>query len=152
MTEGKFKVGDVVILQNLKIHPEFNGLETTVIGPNELREPWRGVERMPIQYMYEVDINLPGWEPGLLVAEHQMRHGKPPVELGNWSVIEEATNWNPTNVPVNIHPPGTPLPDLSDMDRFHHMVANGQLAEIIYRLAGYNVVSFRPRAKSPDRP
>ena len=49
-------------------------------------------------------------------------------------------------------PPGTPLPDLSDMDRFHHMVASGQLAEIIYRLAGYNVVPFRPRAKSPDRP
>lgn len=50
-------------------------------------------------------------------------------------------------------PPGTPLPapepDLIDMDRFHEMAASGQLAEIIYRLAGYNVVPFRPRAK-PD--
>jgi hypothetical protein len=51
-------------------------------------------------------------------------------------------------------PPATPLPDLSDtdMDRFHHMAAGGQLAEILYRLAGYNVVPFRPNAKSPDRP
>lgn len=102
MTESKFKVGDVVILQNLKIHPECNGLETTVIGPGELRESRRGVEPMPIAYLYEVDINLVGWEPGLLVAEYQMRHRKPPVKLGNWSLLEKATNWNPTNVTENI--------------------------------------------------
>jgi hypothetical protein len=108
MTESKFKVGDIVILENLKIHPECNGIETTVIGPLEPREPWRGVERMAIQYLYEVDINLSGWEPGLLVAEYQMRHRKPPVELGDRSVIQEATNWNPTNVTANVDPPGTP--------------------------------------------
>ena len=50
-------------------------------------------------------------------------------------------------------PPGTPLPapDLSDMDRFHEMAASGQLSELIYRLAGCNVVPFRPRVKRPDR-
>lgn len=139
MTESKFKVGDIVILQNLKIHPEFNGLETTVTGPGELREPRRGVEPMPIEYLYEVDINFAGCEPGLLVAEYQMRHRKPPVELGNWSLIEKATNWNPTNVTANIHPPDSPLPapDLSDMDRFHHMVATDQLVDIFTRLAGW---------------
>lgn len=47
-------------------------------------------------------------------------------------------------------PPGTPLPDLSDMDRFHEMAASGQLAEIIHRLAGYNVVPFKARAKRSD--
>jgi NAD-dependent SIR2 family protein deacetylase len=92
MTESKFKVGDVVILQNLKIHPEFNGLETTVIGPNELRQPLRGSEPMPIAYLYAVDINLAGFEPGLLVAEYQMQHKQPPVELGNWSMIETVTD------------------------------------------------------------
>jgi|ERR1017187_289620 hypothetical protein len=137
MTKSKFKVGDTVILQNLRIHPECNGLETTVIGPNVLRQPLRGSEPLPVARLYEVDINLPGWEPGLLVAEHQMRHGKPPVELGSWSVIEEATNWNPTNVSVNIHPPGTPLPapDLSDIDRIHGMLATDRLAEIFISLA-----------------
>ena len=110
MTESKFKVGDIVILQNLKIHPECNGLETTVIGPNVLRQSLRGSEPMPVAYLYEVDINLAGCEPGLLVAEYQMRHRKPPVELGNWSVIEKGTNWNPTNVTANTHPTGTPLP------------------------------------------
>jgi hypothetical protein len=49
-------------------------------------------------------------------------------------------------------PPGAPLPDLSDMDGFHHMAASGQLAEIIYRLAGCNVLPFKPKSKSPDRP
>jgi hypothetical protein len=152
MTESKFKVGDIVILQNLKIHPECNGLEATVIGPLEPRKSWRGVEPMPIEYLYPVEINVAGFEPGLLVAEYQMRHRKPPVELGNWSVIEEATNWNLTNVPVNIHPPGTPLPapDLSDMDRFHEMAASGQLSELIYRLAGCNVLPFKPRAKRSE--
>jgi len=131
MSKSKFKVGDIVILQDLKIHPECNGLETTVIGPNALRQPLRGSEPLPVERLYEVDISLPGWEPGLLVAEHQMRHGKPSVELGSWSVIQEATTWNPTNATANIHPPGTPLPapDLSDMDRFHEMAASGQLSE-----------------------
>jgi hypothetical protein len=53
-------------------------------------------------------------------------------------------------------PPGTPLPEpepnLADMDRFHEIAASGQLAEIIYRLAGCNVVPFKPKAKSPDHP
>ncbi len=126
MTESKFKVGDIVILQNLRIHPECNGLETTVIGPNVLRQPLRGSEPLPVERLYEVDINLPGWEPGLLVAEHQMRHGKPSVELGSWSVIQEATNWNPTNVTADVDPPGTPLPapDLSDMDSVHRMLSS----------------------------
>ena len=123
MTESKFKVGDIVILQNLRIHPECNGLETTVIGPNVLRQPLRGSEPLPVERLYKVDINLPGWEPGLLVAGHQMRHGKPSVELGSWSVIQEATNWNPTNVTADVDPPGTPLPapDLSDMDSVRRM-------------------------------
>jgi NAD-dependent SIR2 family protein deacetylase len=138
MSESRFKVGDIVILQNLKIHPECNDRETTVIGPGELRESHRGVEPVPIEYLYRVDINLAGCEPGLLVAEYQMRHRKPPVELGNWSPIEKATNWNPINVTENIHPPGTPLPapDLSDMDHFHLMIATGRLADIFTRLAG----------------
>jgi hypothetical protein len=138
MTESKFKVGDIVILQNLKIHPERNGLETTVIGPNVLRQPLRGSEPMPVEYLYEVDINLVGFEPRLLVAEYQMRHRKPPVELGDWSLIEKATNWNPTNLTATIHPPGTPLPalDLSDMDRIHRMIATDRLADIFTRLAG----------------
>ena len=152
MSESKFKVGDIVILQDLKIHPECNGLEATVIGPLELRESWRGVEPMPIAYLYPVEINVAGFEPGLLVAEYQMRHR--PVELGDWTLIETATNWNPTNATANIHPPGTPLPepDLADMEGFHEMAASGELAELIYRLAGCNVVPFRPRAKRPDRP
>ncbi len=121
MTEGKFKVGDIVILQNLRIHPECNGLETTVIGPNLFRQPLCGSEPLPVERLYEVDINLPGCEPGLLVAEHQMRHRKPSVELGSWSVIQEATNWNPTNVTADVDPPGTllPAPDLSDLDSVH---------------------------------
>ena len=138
MTKSKFKVGDIVILQNLKIHPECNGLETTVMGPNVLRQPLRGSEPMPVEYLYEVDINLAGFEPGLVVAEYQMRHREPSVELGDWSLIEKATNWNPTNVTPNIHPRGTqlPAPDLSDMDKFRRMVATGQLADIFIRLAG----------------
>lgn len=152
MSESKFNVGDIVILQDLKIHPECNGFEATVIGPLEPRESWRGVEPMPIEYLYPVEINVAGFEPGLLIAEYQMRHR--PVELGDWTLIETATNWNPTNATANIHPPGTPrpAPDISDMDRFHEMAASGQLAEIIYRLAGCKVVPFRPRAKRPARP
>ena len=67
---------------------------------------------MPVQYLYEVDINPPRWEPGLLVAEHQMRHEKAPVELGNWFVIQEAANWNPTNVTANVDRPDTQLEKL----------------------------------------
>jgi len=123
MTESKFKVGDIVILQNLGIRLECNGVETTVIGPNVLRQPLCGTEPLPVERLYKVDINLPGCEPGLLVAEHQMRHGNPSVELGSWSVIQEATNWNPTNVPADVDPPATslPAPDLSDMDSVHRM-------------------------------
>jgi hypothetical protein len=114
MTEGKFKVGDIVILQNLKIHPEFNGLETTVIGPGELRESHRGVEPMPIEYLYQVDINLAGCEPGLLVAEHQMRHRKPPVELGNWSEgLQEAEARGESSVGSDLHISGVALSALA---------------------------------------
>lgn len=36
-------------------------------------------------------------------------------------------------------PPGTPLPmpDLSDMDRIHRMIAGGHLADILTRIAGH---------------
>ncbi len=119
MSASKFKVGDIVILQNLEIHPEFNGIQTTVIGPKVLRQPLRGSKPLPVERLYKVDINLPDWEPGLLVAEHQMRHRRPSGELPSWSGIQEATNWNPTHVTADVDPPGTPLPapDLSDMDR-----------------------------------
>ena len=152
MSASKYKVGDIVILQNLKIRPECNDLETTVIGPNVLRQPLRGSEPLPVERLYKVDINLPGWEPGLLVAEHQMRHGKPSVELASWLVIQEATNWKPTHVTADVDPPGTPLPasDLSDMDRFHEMAASGELSELIYRLAGCNVLAFKRRAKRSE--
>jgi hypothetical protein len=60
------------------------------------------------------------------------------VELGSWSLIQEAINWNPTLLTGNINPPGTPLPapDLSNVDGFHRAAATGHLAEIIFRLAG----------------
>lgn len=152
MTEDKFKVGDIVILQNLMIHPEFNGLETTVIGPNVNRQSLRGSEPLPVERLYEVDISLPGCEPGLLVAEHQMRHRKRSVELGSWSVIQEATNWNPTNVTADVDPPGTPLPapDLSDMNRFREIAARGQLSELICRFTGRNVLPFKPWAERSE--
>ena len=81
-----------------------------------------------------------------------MRYRKPTVELGSWSLIQEAINWNPTLLTGNIHPPGTPLPalDLSDMDGFHRAAATGQLAEIIFRLAGANVLPFKPRGSRSD--
>jgi len=43
-----------------------------------------------------------------------------------------------------------PEPDLADMEGFHEIAANGQLAEIIYRLAECNVVPFKPSAKRSD--
>lgn len=47
---------------------------------------------------------------------------------------------NPT-VPVfqKEPPPGTPppAPDLSDMDRIHHLIRSDHLADIFTRLAGY---------------
>lgn len=152
MTESKFKVGDIVILQNLTIRPECNDLEAMVIGPLEPREPLRGAEVMPIEYLYQVAVDIEGFETGLLVAECQMRYKKPTVELGSWSLIQEAINWNPTLLTGNIHPPGTPLPapDLSDMDGFHRAAATGQLAEIIFRLAGANVLPFKPRGSRSD--
>ena len=65
-----------------------------------------------------------------------MRHRQPPVELGDWSLIEKVTNWNPTNVTANIPPPGTPLPmpDVSDMDRIHSNITSGRLGDIFDRL------------------
>jgi hypothetical protein len=149
MSESKLKVGDIVILQDLKIHPECNGLEATVIGPLEPRESWSGVEPMPIGYLYRVEINVDNFEPGLRVAEYQMRHR--PVELGEWTLIETATNCNPTNATANIHPRGTrlPAPDLSDMDRFHEMAASGWLAKLCTRLGGYNVALFKSRSARP---
>ncbi len=123
MTESKFKVGDSVILQNLQLHPECNGLETTVIGPNVLRQPMRGTEPLPVERLYEVDINLPGWGPGLLVAEDQMRHGKQSAKLGSWSAIQEATNWRPPDVTADVDSTDSPLPvpNLSDRDKVHPM-------------------------------
>jgi hypothetical protein len=152
MTESKLKVGDIVILQNLMMRPECNDLEAMVIGPLELRQPFRGEEALPIAYLYEVAVDIEGFETGLLVAEHQMRYRKPTMELGSWSLIQEAINWAPALLTGNIDPPGTPLPapDLSDMDGFHRAAANGQLAEIIFRLAGANVVPFTPRVKGPE--
>ena len=97
MTASKFEVGDLVILQNLKIHPEFNGLETTVTAPWELRKPLYGVERLPLEYLYEVDIQLAGYEPGLLVSESQMRHRRPPPEWGRGSLIQTAVEGEPDN-------------------------------------------------------
>jgi hypothetical protein len=71
---SNFKVGDHVVLQNLRIHPEFNGTETTVTAPCELREPRYGLTPLPREYLYEVDIHIEGYPPGLLVAESQLRH------------------------------------------------------------------------------
>jgi hypothetical protein len=48
-------------------------------------------------------------------------------------------------------PPTPPLPETDlDMESFHEMAANGQLSEIMYRLAGCNVVPFRRKPKRSD--
>jgi hypothetical protein len=47
-------------------------------------------------------------------------------------------------------PPETPSPDLSDMDGFHRAVGSGQLADMLYRLAGANVLPFKPRGSGSD--
>lgn len=54
---------------------------------------------------------------------------------------------------TNAPPPGAPSPepDLRDMDGFHRAAAGGQLAELFFRLAGFNVVPFRPRGPRPGR-
>jgi hypothetical protein len=152
MTESKFNVGDIVILQNLTIRPECNDLEAMVIGSRELRQPFRGDEALPIEYLYQVAVDIEGFETGLLVAEGQMRYRKPTVELGSWPLVHDATNWYPALLTGSIRPPGTPLPaaDLSDMDGFHRAAATDQLAEIFFRLAGANVLPFKPRGSRSE--
>ena len=52
-------------------------------------------------------------------------------------------------------PPGTPLPDLSDMDRVHANVASGRLAEILYRIGtgeSGTVTRLVPRKRRPGGP
>lgn len=49
-----------------------------------------------------------------------------------------------------IPPPGTPLPDLSDMDHFHRAVAGNQLAGLFNRLAGGRVTDLpHPPVRRP---
>jgi hypothetical protein len=66
-----------------------------VTDPCELRVPWYGVELLPLEYLYEVDIHLAGCEPGLLVAESQIRHKRTPPEWGSGCLIETAVEGNP---------------------------------------------------------